>query len=486
MPAETNHLITDLLTRIVIPSRLALICRAGETLGYNPGLNVWHRLDQPCAETLRWLRAGRDRSALTHYLARRFDYSPADAAHHLERIVHWCILRRLLYLDRQVIPPELTQPENPLQTVYWICTQACNLNCTYCYQDARTARPRELSTAEAKDLIVQAAQAGAREFVFTGGEPFVRRDLLELALFARSQKLRTSVITNGHYVTRNNVHAVAAAFHQFTISLDHMTPEHHDRLRGRGSWRHAIDAIDLLLEAGARVDVNSTLSADGLHDLRELVGLKYKKRIGAHRIVPQFPLGRGASSRQDELTPTALLRVNDDLHQAHKEWRDRLRGDPQPPAPRKAKGERREHCGAGLTEVSVDPEGWVYPCRLLQRPDLRAGNIRESRISEIVATHTAIRRVRRSVAGTLHPCKTCIIKAQCGGGCRGIHVSFTGDYVQSNPLFCAHLRQAFEVRAWSSTGQVPPPRDLHFDQAETCGPLIPVSALTERVHGHAH
>jgi MoaA/NifB/PqqE/SkfB family radical SAM enzyme len=67
-------------------------------------------------------------------------------------------------------------PSHPLSTVYWICTQACNLRCTYCYQDASVARDRELSTAEGYDLVDQAIEAGARTFVFTGGEPFHRRD----------------------------------------------------------------------------------------------------------------------------------------------------------------------------------------------------------------------------------------------------------------------------------------------------------------------
>jgi len=57
-----------LFDRVVVPSRLGLIYRQGETLGYNPGLNIWHRLDESCAETLRWLRAGRDRDGLAGHL----------------------------------------------------------------------------------------------------------------------------------------------------------------------------------------------------------------------------------------------------------------------------------------------------------------------------------------------------------------------------------------------------------------------------------
>jgi hypothetical protein len=132
----------DLLPRVIVPSRLGLIYRAGDTLAYNPGLNHWELLEADAAEVLRWLRAGRARAGLTSHLERRFAYTPAVAGERLSAILRWCILRRLLYLDRAPMLPVLSHPANPLETVYWICTQACNLRCTYCYQAAARARPR--------------------------------------------------------------------------------------------------------------------------------------------------------------------------------------------------------------------------------------------------------------------------------------------------------------------------------------------------------
>jgi len=303
----------ELLHRVLVPPRLALIWRAGHSLGYNPALNLWERLDEPTAEALRWLRAGRDRMTLEAHLLKRFDYTPATAKERLTAIVQWCILRRLLYLDREPQLPELAPPPKPLVTVYWICTQACNLRCTYCYQEATVARPHELSAAEAIDLVDQVAEAGVRTLVFTGGEPFMRRDLLDLAHHAKTRGLRATVITNGHFIKRRNIAHVAAVFDLVTVSLDHMIPHYHDKRRGEGSWKRALNAIDLLLEAGVKVDVNSTLSRDGLRELRELLGIRSTRRLGMHKIVPQFPMGRGVSHRDDELTTAELLHLSDHL-----------------------------------------------------------------------------------------------------------------------------------------------------------------------------
>src|SRR5512135_185961 len=99
-----------MLHRLVVPSRFALICRSGETLGYNPGLNTWERLDEATAEVIRWLRAKRNPDDLEAHLARRFGYTAAAANEKLRKIMHWCILRRMLYLDRET---ELVEDGSP-------------------------------------------------------------------------------------------------------------------------------------------------------------------------------------------------------------------------------------------------------------------------------------------------------------------------------------------------------------------------------------
>ncbi|HLN63615.1 MAG TPA: radical SAM protein [Symbiobacteriaceae bacterium] len=469
--------------RVVVPQRLALIYRSGQTLGYNPGVNVWERLEPDTAEVLRWLRAGRPKADAGAHLQRRFGYTPERAQERLEEIARWGLFRRMFYLDREPDVPLPVVPSRPLKMVYWICTQACNLRCTYCYQDATVARPHELTTAEAKDLVDQVVEAGAQTFIITGGEPFSRRDLMEIVQYAKGRGLRVNVITNGHYITEKNAKEVAKAFNTITISLDHGLAKHHDCNRGEGSWERAVRAVDLLLAEGAKVDLNSVLSHEGLQDIKELIRFGRKRKIGTHKIMPQYPMGRGAENRYGELTVPELLGLNDRLNQVNIDLESEGEGELRAPNEAKgtSKGTRRAHCGAGLAEVSVDPEGWVYPCKLLQYTELRSDNIRDRRLAEIV-THPVIAGTAKRVVDTLHPCKTCIVKNHCGGGCRGIHYSFTGAYTETEPLFCAHLRRSFEVYAWSTTGEVPPERTtgFKFDPASPAVPnFIPLSRLEE-------
>jgi radical SAM protein with 4Fe4S-binding SPASM domain len=446
-----------LLERAVVPSRLALIQRNGETLGYNPELNTWARLEADTAELLRWLRAGRTLEGLVAHLARRFAYSEDFASSRVQAIIKWSVLRRLLYLDRQALE-DTSAPAAILSTVYWISTQACNLRCKYCYQDATVARAQELTTSEAKGLVDQAVEAGAEVFIFTGGEPFARRDLLEIAEYSRNCKLITNVITNGHYITKNTISSVAATFDTVTISVDHGIPEHHDQNRGPGSWLKAVTAVELLLDAGVDVDVNSVLTRHGLKDVKDLLHFGAQRPIGQHRIVPQFPMGRCDAASGDALTPDELLNLNDVIHRLNKELDGGAKRRLKTEGDYTKKMNVRQHCGAGLSEVSVDPEGWVYPCKPLQYQQFKADNIRDKRLVDICKNHAALQHTRKMVVNSLRPCRTCIIKNHCGGGCRGIHFSFTKEYAHAHPLFCAFLRNSFEVQAWAGTGEVPPRR----------------------------
>lgn len=462
-----------MLDRVVVPTRFALINRDGKTLGYNPAINVWERLDEDTAEVLRWLRAKRERPALAAHLIRRFGYAPVHAAERLQHIVVWCLFRKLLYLDQEPQAPVVAYPANPLETVYWICTQLCNLRCTYCYQNATVRRPNELTTEEGKDLVDQAVETGADTFIFTGGEPFTRPDLLTIAQHSRARGMQTNVITNGHYITSANIDEVAATFNTVTVSVDHGKAEYHDRNRGPGSWVRAVRAIDLLLAHRVNIDANAVLSRFGLHDVKELVKFGRSRAIRQLRIIPQFPMGRGVAARGDELTTAEIMGVNDRIHQAAGELKEVGVARVAPEGEYSSRNIIRNHCGAGLSEVSVDPEGWVFPCKLLQYDRFRTYNIRTRRLSEIYKTHPVMQQIRGMTANNLLPCKSCIIRNHCGGGCRGIHFSFTHDYIKTHPMFCAYLRSTFETQAWATAGGAPSPRKAQFIAVSAEQEVIP-------------
>ena len=85
--------------------------------------------------------------------------------------------------------------------VSWNVTNACNMYCDHCYREAGCKAEEELSTAEAKTLLEQIARANFKIMIFSGGEPLMRPDIVELVAYAKKLGLRPVFGTNGTLIT---------------------------------------------------------------------------------------------------------------------------------------------------------------------------------------------------------------------------------------------------------------------------------------------
>src|SRR5512143_2034149 len=127
-------------------------------------------------------------------------------------------------------------------TIAWEVTRACAYACVHCRADAQHKRdPRELSTAEAKDLALRLAEFGNKPIlVFTGGDPMMRPDLFELIEYATEQGLRCSLTPTATALpTRERLtKAREAGIKRVALSLDPPRPAVHDAFRKvPGSWQ---------------------------------------------------------------------------------------------------------------------------------------------------------------------------------------------------------------------------------------------------------
>ena len=87
--------------------------------------------------------------------------------------------------------------------VVWNMTRACNLKCIHCYAHAVEKHDgRELNTEEGQALIDDLATYGVPVLLFSGGEPFVRKDLVSLARYAVAKGMRAVISTNGTLINK--------------------------------------------------------------------------------------------------------------------------------------------------------------------------------------------------------------------------------------------------------------------------------------------
>ena len=178
----------------------------------------------------------------------------------------------------------------PVGTRLWLYSNFhCNLACTYCCAaSSPRAEPRLMSVETAASAAEQFAQQGGRELLVTGGEPFLHPDLGEL-VSSTAEHVPVTLLTNAMVYARGRRREALESFDRdrvtLQISLDSAGPELHDRQRGAGSHRRALEGIQLARELDFRVRVATTYlpedapAAGDLHGTLADLGIAEEDRL---------------------------------------------------------------------------------------------------------------------------------------------------------------------------------------------------------------
>ena len=154
--------------------------------------------------------------------------------------------------------PTPTAPFHHLQALWFQLTGTlCNLECTHCFIACSPTNHhlKFLDPATVYRYLDEAVQHGVREVYYTGGEPFLHKQLLPI--LARSlQVAATTVLTNGTLITPAMADALAAVAAEsrysleIRVSLDAIDEAKNDAVRGKGALAKAVRALQLLQERG--------------------------------------------------------------------------------------------------------------------------------------------------------------------------------------------------------------------------------------------
>ncbi|MBI1799720.1 MAG: radical SAM protein [Candidatus Eisenbacteria bacterium] len=198
-------------------------------------------------------------------------------------------------------------PAQPLHhlDVLWIQVAGtlCNLSCTHCFVTCGPGERRHpmMSRGEVRARVAEALGMGVREFYFTGGEPFLHPDLIEI-LEDTLASAPATVLTNGTLLTASRIESLrrlsdeSRSSLEIRVSLDGLDAAAHDAFRGAGAFARTIEGLRDLEASGLLPIVTVTHTGDDdplvfrercLHALGAL-GLS-RPRI---KTLPMFRLGR--------------------------------------------------------------------------------------------------------------------------------------------------------------------------------------------------
>ncbi|MHC5773028.1 nif11-class peptide radical SAM maturase 3 [Nostoc sp.] len=336
----------------------------------------------------------------------------------------------------------------------WEITLKCNLACQHCGSRAGHARAKELSTAEALDLVRQMAEVGITEVTIIGGEAFLRPDWLEIAQAITSSGMLCGMTTGGYGITLETAHRMKeAGISVVSVSVDGLEATH-DRLRGRqGSWQWAFKTMSNLKQAGIRFGCNTQINRLSAPEFPRIYEHLRDAGIFAWQIQLTVPMGNAADNSEILLQPYELLDVYPMIARvAQRAKREGVQLQPgnnigyYGPYERMLRGGGDawtfwQGCNAGLSSLGIEADGAIKGCPSLPTTAYTGGNIRDYSLRTIIEETEELRfnLGADTPKGTSHLwgfCKTCEFAELCRGGCSWTaHVFF--DKRGNNP-YCHH------------------------------------------------
>ena len=228
-------------------------------------------------------------------------------------------------------PSSFTRP----YVISWNLTYRCNLACEHCYLDAggaplvgteNFADRSELGTDECFRVIDEiAAFAPECLTILTGGEPLLRRDILEIVRRASERGLWVVVGTNGVSITENLASRLAeAGARGLSLSLDALDPDRHDRFRNvRGAWRNTVEGAEILNRTGLSFIVQTTAGSHNLGELDAIADFAHD-RLAAKVWNLYFLVPTGRGQFVSDITPAQYDEVLASLYRIQRKYDGRM------------------------------------------------------------------------------------------------------------------------------------------------------------------
>jgi len=250
-------------------------------------------------------------------------------------------------------------------------TERCQCRCRHCFAASQQALSveNELSTERVKILIDDLSQLGVPEICFSGGEPLLRKDILELVSHAHRKGVVVRLITNGILLNEQMIVKLKrAGLNWCSVSIDSSVPETHDGFRQyTGCYNKAIEGLELLVRHKVPCNIITVARKNLLYsgELEEIIIIG--RRIGVTNVRINFPVPMGRFKNQDNQTL--------DLEERER-VRELLRyGNVVLESPNEG-----TRCTAAVTKVNILSNGNVTPCVFVP---LSYGNILEKKFFEI-------------------------------------------------------------------------------------------------------
>ena len=315
-------------------------------------------------------------------------------------------------------------------------TYRCPLRCPYCSNplDFRERRD-ELSTEQWLSVLDQARELGVLQLHFSGGEPLLRRDLLDLVVHSRALGFYTNLVTSGMTATRKRLAELCeAGLDCVQVSVQGADKETAERVAGCAGHDQKLQVMRWVKELGLPLTMNVVLHQGNLHEVDAVVALA--EEVGADRLElanTQY-LGWALLNRA-ALLPTRAALVS--AHERARAAAARLSGRMEVlfvSPDYHARFPRACMDGWGRRFLQVTPDGLALPCHAAASITQLSFERVTDRSLSFIWHESAGFNAFRGEAWMQAPCRDCERRTRDFGGCRCQAFALTGDATATDPV----------------------------------------------------
>lgn len=265
-----------------------------------------------------------------------------------------------------------------------ICyNRICNLHCRHCFTTRFTEKKRSLTPDDLKTFSTEAHLLGLCQFVISGGEPLILKDLKEVISALQPDKFHLAMSTNGFFLTKEMAKNLKSwGLDKVKISIDDFDAAKHDLNRNcTGAYQKAIDAMFNAKEAGLSVAVQTLITHQNCRTERTIQLAKFAQDNGfSADVMIAHAVGQWEAKHEmliDEQDAAYMKQIHDQYPALHRDTFPTY-------------GINRG-CGCVRSNLHLTQYGDILPCGFIH---ISIGNIFEEKLGEILQRGVNIKHFR--------------------------------------------------------------------------------------------
>lgn len=324
-------------------------------------------------------------------------------------------------------------------SVYYHVTQRCNLKCVGCYSaDELRNRIADVPYSAICDGLSKLKSLPVESITFSGGEPFLRQDIVGILRHAKvyCKFPMVRVITNGLVLDAETIRNVAPYVDEVAVSFDGFSENAHSWIRGDQSYTVLSSVVQAIKQAGARPHVISTIHSKNIDDIDMCRQFASDLGVPYHFSLFSCDTSQPAAKELAFDDSSLVDLCNKILFVKNREGKTSL--------DLLSALRAKKTCGCGRSNLSISHNGSIFPCHMLHNDEYSMGNLYTdfddgedlySVIRERKSCEVSVDKIER--------CKDCEFRYVCGGGCRARAVFAFGDLNKRDP-YCVLMRKYYE------------------------------------------